>query len=470
MTLQLSPDFAVPVIVTSSQSLDRTGSAHALAGRIAGAPFGRVAISVHGDAIYASIHGAELGDFEIHRAPAGGVQVEKITPAGDLPCADDSRTAADTDADSTVAAPTASPSPSRSSRAATAGVVEDIAIFFNDQARVSVGGAPGVASDDADIRAKIQASIIDGNTALADSNIAVTLRAVTVHPIDYAYPITEGMDRALAELRDTSDGSLDQVHASRDQVGADIVSLWIDNNVEGGLANVNTAASLTLKNAFNVIRAKNPTATFVHEIGHNHGCRHLRDSYTTTPSSYSPDSFAHAFTTGDGGAFVTVVASTGDASRKGAIRILRFSAPELAYLGAATGQEGSANNAATVRTVSSLLADFRSAPESPSPTPTPGNPLPAADITPPTISLTGRSRIQTTEPRHVLRGTAKDDRGIRRVIYQLTGQRNFVAARGFKKWNLVVRPRIGRTNVKIIAVDTSGLQSSPLKVTIVRTR
>ncbi|HEY8901224.1 MAG TPA: M12 family metallo-peptidase [Chthoniobacterales bacterium] len=466
----------MPVTITSSQSLDRATKAHALAGRIDGVPLGRVAISVHGDAIYASIHGAQLGNFEIRRGPGGNIRVEKLTAASDLPCAADRASGSDTDSDTTVSSSTTPPSTSRTARAAPANVVEDIAIYFNDQARVSVGGAVGVPSDDADIRAKIQTSITDGNTALSDSNIAVTLRAVAVNPIDYDYPASEGMDRALAELRSTADGKIDEVHAYRDQVGADIVSLWIDSNVDGGLSNVNYQSTIGLRNAFNVVRAKNPTSTFVHEVGHNHGCRHLRDSYSSTPTSYYADSFAHYFLS-SGAAFVTVVASTGDASRKSATRILRFSDPNLDYLGTPTGQEGTANNAATIRDTSILIADFRVAPETPSPTPTPSaspsplpdESLPKADITPPKLTLRGRAQLQTHSARIILRGTASDDSGLDRVIYKVTGQEKFAIAKGTKQWKLTLRPRIGRTVVKIIAVDLSNLESSPVKVIILRT-
>jgi hypothetical protein len=78
-------------------------------------------------------------------------------------------------------------------------------------------------------------------------------------------------------------------------------------------------------------------------------------------------------------------------------------------------------------------------------------------------------QLQTHSARIILRGTASDDSGLDRVIYKVTGQEKFAIAKGTKQWKLTLRPRIGRTVVKIIAVDLSNLESSPVKVIILRT-
>ncbi len=452
VTLHLSPTADLPIVITSAAPVDPSGEGGSFAARIPGVPFGRVAISTFGDAVYASINGAELGDFEIRRSPGSDrLEVRRLTAADDLGCANDHQL---TDTDTDTDAISSSTDENVFTKAITGGATIDVAVFFNDQSRVVLGGAPGNPADDADVRAKIATAITDANSALADSNVPTTLRAVYVAPISYVYPPGEDLDRALNELRSTTDGAIDQVHALRDASKADIVSLWIENSVGGGKANLNLPSNIGFKNAFNVIRAQNPTSTFVHEIGHNHGCRHLRSGYPSTPSSWAPDSFAHFFTTGGGGRFATVVASTSDASNNTATRILRISAPELAYLGSPTGVTGSTNNAAAFRASGPLLANFRGGP----------------DTTPPVIGLKSKPRIKTRRSRLTLRGTATDDVAIGRVIYKATGKRGLSTAKGLRLWRLKVRLKKRRTIVKVFAIDTTNNRSTPQKVKIIKTR
>jgi hypothetical protein len=468
LTMHLSPTHQLPLVITAAGSTDSASGTSSLAARIEGVPLGRVAISTLGEAIYVSINGAELGNFEIRRIPSTHeLEVKRITAADDLRCAsEDHPTLADTladsladtlaDADTDADAPSSNPpDPARTATKALAGATTiDVAVFFNDQARVVLGGAPGNPADDADIRVKIATAITDANSAMVDSNVPTSFRAVFVAPIAYPYPPAETLDRALNEVRSTTDGAIDQIHPLRDASHADIVSLWIENDVAGGKANVNLPSNVGLKNAFNVIRAQNPTSTFVHEVGHNHGCRHLRSDYTTTPSAYFPDSFAHLLTTINGSRYVTVVASSSDASNNAATRILRLSAPELSYLGTPTGVTNDTNNAATFRAVGPLIANFRGGP----------------DIAPPSVDLKTKSRIKTRRARLTIRGTATDDVAVARVVYRATGQRGLKTAQGASQWKLKIRLKKRRTVIKVFAFDTANNRSNPAKVKLIRVK
>ncbi len=432
-------------------------AARTIVAELPGIPFGRATISRHGDALYASVYGAQRGNFEIRRA-GEGLLVKSITAADELACSTEHADADLVDADdvSNEPSPILPELSENVRRKAATGTVQDVPIYFNDQARVTLGGAPGVPTDDADIRAKIQAAVADANVAYADSNVPMTLQAVLVTPIAYVYPPGEDLQRALDELRSPTDGQIDGIHAARDAVQADIVSMWIENDVGGGKANLNLPGSIRFQNAFNIIRARNPTSTFVHEIGHNHGCRHMREGYSSPPIAWAADSFAHFLTTSGGDSFVTVVANNTDQVRTGAMsRILRFSAPELTYLGAPTGVAGDRNNAATVRQTAPMIAAFRGA---------------GGDATPPKVKLKTKRRIKTRRGRVPIRGLANDASGIASVTYRASGLKGEKTARGTNRWKFKVRLKKRRTSVKVFATDFSGLRSRPQKLTVIRTR
>ncbi len=420
-------------------------------------PFGRAIISRHGDAIYASVAAAGRGDFEIRRS-GGGLLVKSVTDADRLDCSTEGDVSSDVAADdlSNEQSPPLPASEPGVRRKAVGGTVQDVIIFFNDQARVVQGGAPGVPTDDADIRAKILAAIESTNVAYADSNIALTLRALLVTPIDYVYPPTEDLQRALDELRSTTDGAIDGVHSARDSLSADIVSLWVANDVGGGKANLNLPSNISFKNAFNVIRVQNPVETFVHEIGHNHGVRHLRDGYASPPSSWAVDSFAHFFSGLSGDSYITVVASNGDKTRVGATsRILRFSAPELSFDGSPTGVTGDRNAAATVRATGPIIAAFRGE---------------NVDVSSPTLTLKTKRRVKTKRGRYPVRGVASDGFGVASVTYAASGQKGLRTARGTNRWKFKVRLKKRRTAVKVFATDAAGNRSRPAKLKIIRQR
>ncbi|MGC1479741.1 MAG: M12 family metallo-peptidase [Chthoniobacterales bacterium] len=449
--------FAARIELTSSPDSDT----HTLVADLPGQTFGKAIISRHDGALYASLTGTEYGNFEISRS-GEKLRVRKLTAADTLPCSthDHGHKLSDAEADglSNDPDPVLPPGlPPGTQLKAVGAAVQDVLIYYNDQARVVLGGAPGNPADDGDIRAKIADAVAATNVAYANSNVPMTLRAVLVTPIDYPYPTGENLQRALDEIRATTDGKIDGVHATREAVQADIVSLWIENSVGGGKANLNFPANVGFKNAFNVIRAQNPTDTFVHEIGHNHGCRHLRSGYTGTPIAWSTDSFAHLLTVPSGRSYVTAVASVSDRSRTGAdSRILYFSAPELTYFGSPTGTNV-ANNAATVRQTAPLLAAFRGG----------GS---GADGLRPTIKAKTKNRIKTKRRKIPIRGIAADNVGVTSVTYRASGIRGVRTARGTDRWKFKVKLKKRRTTIKVFATDASGLRSRPAKVKVIRKR
>ena len=138
-------------------------------------------------------------------------------------------------------------------------VTIDIAVVYTPAAREAAGGAAG-------IEAEIDLWIAETNQAYAASG--VDLRLVLVDRSEVAYTETGPQD--VHRLRDPSDGHLDEVHALRDRVGADLVHLIVAESpgVCGIAAGIGSVFGLTVLKCGGIV--------FAHEVGHNLGLRHDR--------------------------------------------------------------------------------------------------------------------------------------------------------------------------------------------------
>ena len=144
---------------------------------------------------------------------------------------------------------------------APADVTVDIAVVYTPAARRATGGA-------AAIEAVIDLLVAETNEAYAASGVRHRLALVAREEVSY----TESNDTILDFIRlvDPADGHLDEAHALRDRVGADLVHLIIDDDKApiGGVA--------LAPGAFGVSGHLGGTGVFAHETGHNFGLRHDR--------------------------------------------------------------------------------------------------------------------------------------------------------------------------------------------------
>jgi hypothetical protein len=90
-------------------------------------------------------------------------------------------------------------------------------VAYTTQARIDAGSTAAIQS-------AINLAITESNDAYAASGVSQRLRLV--HAVELAYT-TAGFDTDLNRITSTNDGYLDELHALRDQYGADFVSLWI---------------------------------------------------------------------------------------------------------------------------------------------------------------------------------------------------------------------------------------------------
>ena len=139
-------------------------------------------------------------------------------------------------------------------------VTIDIAVVYTSAAREAAGGTAG-------IEAEIDLWIAETNQAYAASGVNLSLALVARSEVAY----TEIDPNDVYRLADPSDGHLDEVHALRDDVGADLVHLIVsdpDYPVCGIAADIPSVFGLTLLDCGGIV--------FAHELGHNLGLRHDR--------------------------------------------------------------------------------------------------------------------------------------------------------------------------------------------------
>ena len=127
-------------------------------------------------------------------------------------------------------------------------------VFYTPAARISAGGR-------AAIQAEIDLYVAETNLAFETSGARPRVALVAREEVDYVETAGGGHD---GRLRNPSDGYMDDVHAVRDRVGADLVHLIIGAEVD-----VNWCGVAFLGDAFAITRQGCGGWVFAHELGHN---------------------------------------------------------------------------------------------------------------------------------------------------------------------------------------------------------
>ena len=262
-----------------------------------------------------------LGVYAIRRQPgATTYALQRFSPLAETGC-------------QLLAAPAAMP---RVQSAAVgdcdSGAEVDVLIAYTAMARVAWGGTVAIETE-------IALAIALTNSAFVTSEIDHQLNLVQTIEVDY----DEGTNSLsnhlnfLTFLQGPNDpsGFLDGIPPLRDQVGADLVQLW----VEGGAGGCGVTWATTPSNffttyselAYSVVKTHCAVnlMTTPHEFGHNHGCGHEPEwGCVNRPF---PGACGHTFD-GKTNSWRTIMAVT-----SGNIRIPQFANPNLFFDGVPTG-------------------------------------------------------------------------------------------------------------------------------------
>ena len=144
----------------------------------------------------------------------------------------------------------------------------DVAVVYTPAARDAEGGA-------AEIGAVIDLMVAETNQAYAASGVRHRVELVGTSEVEYVEYVS---DIDLTRLADPSDGHMDEAHALRDRVGADLVHL-IAALPPGPGVYLYSSGIAYLPGVFGLTGHWAGGLTFAHELGHNLGLYHDRGTY-----------------------------------------------------------------------------------------------------------------------------------------------------------------------------------------------
>ncbi|WP_239488671.1 reprolysin-like metallopeptidase [Luteitalea sp. TBR-22] len=258
----------------------------------------------------------------------------------------------------------------------------DVMVVWTPSAELAAGGAAAMNS-------LALASIDNANLVYANSGVNAVLNLVYAGQVNYTEnPASITTD--LSNLRGTTDAYLNDVHAKRDEVGADIVTLFGEgyrNNGYCGYGGIMTTVSTSYAPyAFNVVDRSCAVSnlSFAHEVGHNQGLHHdpaNASSAASTPYAYGYQDPAGAFRT---------LLSYGSATR-----VPYLSSPTLYYNGRVMGTSTQDNARALAANIATVAA-FKSVGGTTTPT-TPTTPTCSYSVSTTSLSFasTGGSKSVT---------------------------------------------------------------------------
>ncbi len=231
----------------------------------------------------------------------------------------------------------------------------DIMVVYTEEAVRGAGGSEN------DIRAAINQAIAQTNGDYARSGINQTLNLVHTRQVNYNQG-NNTIPTIVTQLQDENDQVIDEVHRWRDEFGADVVCLWIENRdtngTNGRVAEIMGIVEHAFENrAFGVVVRGDALnwRVFAHELAHIMSARHEwgRDSTNNSPYTYN-----HAYV--NPGNWGTIMMATSNNQRR---REGFFSNPNITHLGetigVAEGQPNAEDNARTLNETATTVAGFR---------------------------------------------------------------------------------------------------------------
>ncbi len=177
--------------------------------------------------------------------------------------------------------------------------IVDLLMVYTSAVRLALGGIDNVL-------AEIDLALAKTNSDFANSGITARIRLADTMEVDYAGDELSGSSSGwqstmLERLTGITDGFMDEVHARRDAVGADLVTLVQRRGdaSSSGIAYVlnELGDSIEPYYSFAVVNfaSFSDSTLLSHELGHNLGCAHAREeAFEANPSP--TDGYHGAFT------------------------------------------------------------------------------------------------------------------------------------------------------------------------------
>lgn len=349
---------------------------HGVRGTIDGFPDSRFMFSAAEDAVAFSVY---LGPDERYGGvtlPDGRVAIFEIDAAASLGCAGMLPDLPDADAlavagarpfavrtGAAVGFEPGSPAGTPPTAGAPPSTVATLDVLMLYTPLVSSAATPPPA-----LVSRVDLALAEANDEFARSETRVRLRLVGLRPVAYIEETGAGSHAAaLDRLRRTSDGEMDEVHALRDALGADVVCLVVQGTDPGNIGIAYVLDSLAEPErqfndlfAFSVVQNAwlVGSSTFSHEIGHNLGCAHDRE-HSEFPGLF-PYSYGYRFGGPAQNRYRTIMAYQPGTA------VYYFSNPRLVLpeepqyaLGVARGLPFEADNAASINHAAHFVASYR---------------------------------------------------------------------------------------------------------------
>ena len=344
LTLTLFEDTVITVI--RDRLVDKVKGSTTWIGHVEDQPDSEVFLTSRKHALSGTVRiGEDL--YEINLGANDLHEITKIDPSKNPDFDDDIKTVEDFYAEGGQIDTTVSSDPIAANAEINAGTIIDVMIAYTPKARANASGQSG-------IEAKIVNAVAKANQAYINSQIDMQINLV--HMTETNYIESGSTSTSLSAVTSASDGKMDELHALRNQYGADQVVLITADTSACGTGYLMTSPSTSFASyAFSVVHDDSKYSclgnhTLAHELGHNQGDHH--DDASTTGVGAYPYSFGHRVC--QTGGFRTVMSY----SCSGGTRVGQFSNPNVLYNGVVTGTSA-ADNARSMTNTKAIVAAFR---------------------------------------------------------------------------------------------------------------
>lgn len=379
LTLPLPDGRHVDVTIDSTES--RGPDRFVVSGKIAGVTGSRFLLSVSDQHVAASIEGLAPAEFQLRSIGSADepiVQLFALDVPGDQACTTVMPDLGlEGQALTALAKTNGGIPPTVNAEALASGdAVVDLLVAYTGAVRTSFGSTNSVMT-------QIDLSVAKVQSDFANSGVTARIRLAGTMEVDLPGDgATTGQsgwqNTALEQITGTQDGVMDAVHAQRDALGADLVTLVVRRTDPSSTGIAYLMQGLESATApffgFSVINAADFSVGVVmsHELGHSFGCAHDRQNagnsglfdyshgYRVTAATagggtrqvrtimaYAPGTRVRYFSTPD----KSITSSTSNSGT------LTFAAPLV--LGIAEGQSGEANNVSTIEQTAFQIANYR---------------------------------------------------------------------------------------------------------------